>query len=317
MSEQETPRRRLGLIVLNWNGGEVLPACLASLDTAVAQSRHAVTRLLVDNASTDGSPEAARREHPEWELLRLDRNRRYAGGMNAGLERLQGRKLDHLCVLNNDTEADPDLLDPLVDALERDSRAGGVCPRIHYAEPRDRMWYAGGAVSRFSTVSRHLGLRRPATGRWLVPAGTGYLTGCCLMGRAEFWRSTGGFDESFGLYAEDVDLSLRALALGWRLRYAPDALLYHRVGFASGGGLAAKKLRAQRRAVLRLVRRHVPAWRRPLALVAWGLHVLRGALAARLRGERGVGGALLRAMGSGGRDDAGPDKSEKSRERSA
>ena len=313
MSERETPRRRVGLVVLNWNGGEVLPACLASLDAAVTHSRHAVTRLLVDNASTDGSADTALGAHPQWELLRLDSNRRFAGGMNAGLQLLLARDLDHVCVLNNDTEADPDLLDPLVDALEQDPRAGGVCPRIHYADPRDRMWYAGGAVSRFSTVSRHLGLRKPAAGRWLVPAETGYLTGCCLMGRGEFWRSTGGFDESFGLYAEDVDLSLRARALGWGLRYAPAALLYHRVGFASGGGLAATKLRAQRKAVLHLLRRHVPAWRRPLALAAWGLHVLRGALAARLRGERGVGGALVRAMGSGG-GETGP---KQSRERSA
>ena len=50
-----------------------------------------------------------------------------------------------------------------------------------------------------------------------------------------------------------------------------------------------------------------------LALAAWGLHVLRGALAARLRGERGVGGALVRAMGSGG-GETGP---KQSRERSA
>ncbi len=295
-SEREGPARRLGLIVLNWNGQAVLPACLASLGAAAGASRHRVELLLVDNASEDGSPDWAAGVHPEWELLRLPANRGFAGGMNAGLAQLAPRGLDHLCVLNNDVEADPGLLDPLVADLEADPRRGGVCPRIHFADQRDRIWYAGGAVNRASTVSRHLGLRQPAVGRWLEPAETGYLTGCCLLGRAEFWRTTGGFDERFGFYGEDVDLSLRARALGWRLRYQPAALLYHRVGFASGGGLATGKLRAQRRAAAALVARHVPRWRRPAARAAWGLHWL-GALAGAIgRGEPGVLRAALGAL---------------------
>ncbi|MBM4117690.1 glycosyltransferase family 2 protein [bacterium] len=295
-SERETPARRLGLVVLNWNGQAVLPACLASLEAAAAASRHRATLLLVDNASTDGSADWAARAHPAWELLRLAENRGFAAGMNAGLALLLARDLDCLCALNNDIEADPGLLDPLVADLEAEARRGAVCPRIHYADRRERIWYAGGRVSRLSTVSRHLGLRQPAAGRWLEPADTDYLTGCCLLGRAEFWRSTGGFDERFGLYGEDVDLSLRARALGWRLRYQPAALLYHRVGFASGGQLAAGKLRAQRRAAAALVARHVPRWRRPWARAAWAWHWSRALLAALGRGEAGVLRAALGAL---------------------
>jgi len=296
----EIERGKVGLIVLNWNGQEVLPLCLASLERAADQSGHEVSLLVVDNASGDGSPEWVRRERPRWELVGLDRNLGFAGGTNRGLEIFLGRSLDYLCVLNNDIEADIALIDPLVADLAAAARRGAVSPRIHYHEPREWIWYGGGKLGRLTRVARHEGIRQKAAGRWLEPADTGSLTGCCIMGRAEFWRQTGGFDEAFGLYAEDVDLSLRARALGWTLRYQPAALLYHRIGFASGGHLSPAKLRAQRRAVCRLVRRHVPLGLRPLAYLGWAGQVARGGGAALLRGERGVFVSLLRSLGAGG-----------------
>lgn len=296
-------RRKVGLLVLNWNGAAVLPACMETLSAAAAASRHELRLLLVDNGSRDGSADRAGREYPRWDQLRLEKNLGFAAGVNAGVRLLLDEGQEFICVVNNDVEADLDLLDPLVADLEAEARRGGVCPRIHHHPERDRIWYAGGAVSRIGLVSRHLGIRKPAEGKWLEAADTGYLTGCCLMGKAEFWKTTGGFDEAFGFYAEDVDLSLRARALGWTLRYAPAGLLYHRVGFSSGGGLSPSKMRAQRRAAATLIRRHLSPLRRPAAYLAWGLHWLRGGLAALLRGERGVIGAMWRS--STGRNGSG------------
>ena len=305
-------RKRVGLLVLNWNGGEVLPLCLASLTAAADASQHEVALLIVDNGSSDGSIDWVAKAHPRWEQLRLVENLGFAGGVNVGLKHLLGGEPDYLCVVNNDVEAEPGLIDPLVDDLEAQARRGAACPRIHYHAERERIWYAGGHVSRHSVVSRHLGIRRQAEGRWLERSDTGYLTGCCLMGRAEFWKTTGGFDEAFGFYGEDVDLSLRARALGWTLRYVPESLLYHRVGFSSGGGMAPAKMRAQRSAALQLIRRHLPPAKRLGARLAWGLHWARGGLGALRRGESGVIGAMWRSLGKGngrkGPADGGADK---------
>jgi len=301
-----TERRRIGLAVLNWNGREVLPLCLASLEAAADASRHDVSLLLVDNASTDGSDAWAAGTHPRWEQLPTGANRRYAGGMNAALAHLLPRGFDYVAVLNNDVEADPQLFDPLVADLEAEARRGAAAPRIHYHGARDRLWYGGGEVGRLSRVARHLGIRRRAAGRWLAAADTGYLTGCCILGRAEFWKTTGGFDEAFGFYAEDVDLSLRARALGWRLRYVPDALLYHRVGWSSGGGFSAAKLRAQRRATALLIRRHVRPALRPLAHLAWWGRAACGLAAGLGRGERGLLGSLIRSLRPENRGEARP-----------
>ncbi len=286
-------------MVLNWNGQEVLPLCLSSLEGVAAGSAHDVDLILVDNGSTDGSDLQAEREHEDWQLLRAGRNLGFAGGMKLGLEHALAAGADYVCLLNNDIEAEPGLVDPLVADLEEEPRRGAASPRIHYHDRRELLWYGGGRVGRLTRVSRHRGIRRKAQGRWLLPRDTEYLTGCCILGRAEFWKLTGGFDVDFGFYAEDVDLSLRARSLGWTLRYQPGGLLYHRVGFSSGGGTSAAKLRAQRLAMARLVQRHVRPVLRPLAYLGWAWHVARSTLAALFRGERGLLASLFRSLRSG------------------
>lgn len=278
--------RGIGLVVLNWNGMAVLERCLASLERAADTSRHRVELLLVDNDSSDGSDRWAEAEHPRWELLRTGANLRYGGGMNAGLERCLERGLDYVLLLNNDIQVGRGMIDPLVDDLEAATPRGAASPRIHYFDRPDRIWYAGGKVSSLARVTRHRGIRRHATGRLMEAGATEYLTGCAIMGKAEFWRETGGFDPEFPFYAEDVDLSLRAREAGWTLRYVPASMILHRVGFASGGGLGAPKLRAQLAATARLLRRHVPAALRPLAYAAWIFHLAGRLIAARCRGER-------------------------------
>jgi len=283
-------------VVLNWNGAEVLPLCLESLEAAADCSRHEVGLMLVDNDSDDGSDFWAQDEHPRWELLRSGANLRYAGGMNLGIRAWLERGAGYILVLNNDIMADRDFIDPMVEDLEAGARRGAACPRIHYLDRPDRVWYAGGKVGRLFRITRHRGIRCPAAGKLLEGGDTGYLTGCAMMGKAAFWREIGGFDEEFAFYAEDVDLSLRARKAGWALRYVPASLIFHRVGFSSGGGLSPRKLRAQLAATRLLLRRHVNVLLRPLAWLAWGAHLSLALLRARLRGERGLAGRVAEAL---------------------
>ncbi|MCP4548889.1 MAG: glycosyltransferase [bacterium] len=302
----ESRTLKVAVVVLNWNGVEVLPLCLESLSRAAAASRHDMDLMVVDNNSTDGSCELLAEQYPDWELLRSSANLGFAGGMNLGIREYLERDVDYICVVNNDIEADSGLFDPLLIDLETEARRGAACPRMHYFEPRERIWYGGGKVGRLTLVSRHLGIRKKAQGRWLQAADTGYLTGCCLMGRTEFWRTTEGFDEEFGFYSEDVDLSLRASGLGWTLRYVPAGLLYHKVGYSSGGGGTARKLRAQRIAVGALVRRHRHPALQPIAWAGWSLFACRGALAAILRGEGGIVMSLFKSILPWGKRGSGP-----------
>jgi len=292
----DSDRREVGLVVLNWNGAAVLPGCLESLERAADASRHEIGLLLVDNDSSDGSADWAEREHPRWEILRTGANLRYAGGMNAGIRAWLDRGMDHILVLNNDIRAATGFIDPLVADLEEGTPRGAACPRIHYMDRPMEIWYGGGRVGRRLRITRHRGIREPALGRLRERGVTEYLTGCAIMGKAAFWRETGGFDTSFEFYAEDVDLSLRAREAGWSLRYVPSSLIYHRVGYSSGGGLSEHKLRAQWKGTRRLMARHVTPALRPAAWMAWIFHVGVAALKALLRGERGLPAAMAGAV---------------------
>ncbi len=295
------PKRKVGLVVLNWNGASVLPLCLETLDAAAAASSHEIGKLLVDNDSSDGSDLRAERAHPDWDILRTGSNLRYAGGMNAGIRAWLDRGMDYILVLNNDIRADAGLIDPLVADLEDGTPRGAACPRIHYLDRPLQLWYGGGRVSRLFRITRHRGIRRHALGELRRAGNTEYLTGCALMGGAAFWRETGGFDESFEFYGEDVDLSLRAKEAGWALRYAPEAMLYHRVGFSSGGGASEGKLRAQWKGTRRLLARHVGPGLRPLAYLAWAVHIGMAALKAMARGESELPASLAGALRKEGR----------------
>jgi GT2 family glycosyltransferase len=108
------------------------------------------------------------------------------------------------------------------------------------------------------------------------------VTGCFLMIRRSFWEQLGGFDPAFVMYGEEADLCLRARARGARPRITPEATIVHYAG-ASETVRSDKMVRLLRAKVL-LVRRHFPAWQRPLGLAlfrlwpwsrAWGSRLMR------------------------------------------
>lgn len=247
---------RIAVIVLNWNGAADTLACLASLARV---RRPAFTTLLVDNGSVDGSPEIVRRAFPEVELLELPRNLGFAAGCNAGFASLRGRGCDTVVFLNNDTIVDGGFLEPLVTSL-RDPWVGIAVPKILYLDDPGRIWYAGGIVDPNLGAIAHHGIRMPDGPRFSEPGPTTYATGCCLGMRCADFGALGGFDEAFGMYGEDVDLSLRVRDAGKIIRYEPASLVWHRVSASAGGELNFGKQLRKGRAAIRIMRRH-RTWR--------------------------------------------------------
>jgi len=262
--------RTLAVVVLSWNGCELTLDTLRSLQACLMPENWRLHTLVVDNASTDGSPERVRTEFPDVELLALGENRRYAGGNNAGLERALAAGADAVMLLNNDVIADPQLLAKLLAALAEQPDAGAVAPLIYFAPPSDRIWYGGGRCKPWLAHSSHRGLREQDHGQYRSIEDTGYLTGCCLLATAEAWRKVGFLDERYFIYAEDADWCLRARAAGYRLLFVPTARLWHRVSASSakasgGNAINAWKVYQRLRANLTLWARHTHG----LAKVTW------------------------------------------------
>ncbi len=223
--------KKAAIIILNWNGGEDTFACLESLRALDYPDRLIV---LVDNASTDGSPETVLRRFPEASLVRNAENLGYAAGNNAGIRYALEQGADYIFLLNNDTAVEPDFLSRLVEAAERDPALGIIGPKILFFGSRT-LWYAGGFLDRATGLTYHRGENEPDRGQYDLPGPVDFASGCGLLARRAVFEQLGGFDPDYHHGYEDTDLCLRAKAAGFGVGYLPRAVIYHRLARASGG----------------------------------------------------------------------------------
>jgi GT2 family glycosyltransferase len=277
-------------VVLSWNGRAHTLACLRSLGQVDYEP---FTVLVVDNGSTDGSPEAVAAEHPGVALLRLDENRGFAGGMNAGITAALEQGADAVLTLNNDMEVDAGFVGPLVAALAADPLAAAACPQILFADPPARIWYAGAPLRAGRGHSgRNTGYGEPPLPSSLAPYVTPRACGGALLARRETLESVGLFDDDLFAYAEDTDWSLRAAAAGLHALVVPASVVRHAVSASSGGEASPDTIYYALRNGLVVGERHAPrgaigTWLRRIEAVA--AHLAQAMLSHRRReGVRAV-----------------------------
>jgi GT2 family glycosyltransferase len=258
----------IAVAVVNHNTRDHLRCCLESvLKEGPAQT------IVVDTRSSDGSAEMARQEFPSVTVHEVD-NRGYGAAANVALE---SARADYVLLLNADTRLEPGTLEALRDYLGRH-------PRVVVAGPR--VIGEGGRVEqtarRFPTPLELL-LQESGLHAVLRPwRGTGpsqrvdWLLGAALLLRREAVEEIGGFDESYFMYGEEIDLCLRLRRAGWEIHYAPVATIVH-VGGASTSQRRADMTAQYARSTLLLYRRHRRLWETMLARL-----VLALALAAKL-----------------------------------
>jgi GT2 family glycosyltransferase len=250
------------VIVLNWNGKDVIEECLASL-AAVDYSPIEIT--VIDNASTDSSLQMVREKFPWANIIQNKKNLLFAEGNNVGLRKYLKEGGDFFLLLNNDTVVAPDFASEMIKVFERQD-AGIVGAKIYYYDDSDRIWYGGGGFYPFIALPRHLNIRRVDRKNYEVVKETGYVTGCAMMIRREVLEDVGFLDPSYEMYCEDVDLCLRARHAGWKSFYSPMAHVWHKVSSSSGGGFTPYKFEKRIVSTYRLFRRYKSGWWRIMVL---------------------------------------------------
>ncbi len=204
LTQQVSQLRRptIDIMVVNYNGLKWITGFFDSLRSAKYQ--HDRLRLVfVDNNSTDGSFEQAKRQAENLsirsEFVQTGRNAGFTGGYG---EAFRQGNADYYFVINSDTEMAPDAIGKLVEVLDDDPRAGIAEAR---QSPLEHPKY-------YDPITRE----------------TSWSSGACMMIRSHALRSIGGgFDESFFMYMEDVDLSWRMWLHGWKCLYLPEAEVRH------------------------------------------------------------------------------------------
>ena len=198
---------KVHIIVLNWNNKELTEQCLLSIQR-IDYPNYEI--LIVDNNSSDGSIELFKNNFPDVKLLSLDKNLKYAGGNNAAIDYLSFNEDDFFLFLNNDTLVSRDFLHYLINPFLNDPDCIISVPKILFSKDTNRVWYAGGVVSFWKGIINHIGIREFDGPRYSFPMETMYATGCCLCIKASDFEKLNRFDNTFTMYCEDVDLSVRA-----------------------------------------------------------------------------------------------------------
>lgn len=212
-------------VIGSYNGERYLGDCLTSLRAQTLEPRRVY---VVDAGSTDKSVEAA---ESMGATVISSPNRGLGYLYNRGVERSDA---PFVFVANNDIALAPDCLERLAEELEADD--------VFSVDPRQNTWTGDGLVHARTTIKRGPPLRRAIPGFTLdlrAPSTSVVTTVCTNAGamlvRRDMFSALGGFDETYFLDFEDLDLCWRAWARGWRSLHVPDATIRHHVGVTHGG----------------------------------------------------------------------------------
>ena len=184
--------------------------------------------VLVDNASTDGSADEARARCAEVDCVRLEHNRGFTGGNNAGFEHIQQHypEADYLVLLNVDTVVESGWLRQMVRTMREHPNVGAAQPTLvlHPDAERintvgNRSHYLGfGMMQRFGEPRSRQNKRT----RIDFPSGAAVMLSMPVM------REVGLFDERFYMYLEDADLGWKLRQLGYTLQRVPASHVQHK-----------------------------------------------------------------------------------------
>jgi GT2 family glycosyltransferase len=220
---QDSPR--VFVIIATWNKVADVLHCVGSLRQVSYPSLDVV---VVDNGSQDGTSEALRQSFPEVEVLRSEINLGYAGGYNLGIRRAVERGAEYVLLLNNDSEATPELVGELVRVARTDPRIAVVGARNLLMADQSRLWGAYGVLTWGAFLVRVEGQSVADGPQWRVVKDVDWIIGNGCLWSAKALKTIGLLDERFFAYHEDVDWSIRARRCGYRVVFAGTAALVHK-----------------------------------------------------------------------------------------
>jgi GT2 family glycosyltransferase len=195
----------VSIIILNWNAGEDSISCIKSI---LAWRQLKPTIWLVDNASSDGSPEQIAAQFPQVNLIRNRENQGFSGGTNRGIEAALAVSDGSILLLNNDAMIVETAVSQLIQTLRENRKIGMVVPQLY--NENGKLLAAGGKNPAFHLQTRVEDFPNDAPVQ-LVET----VSGTAVLIRAAMLKQVGLLDERFFFSTEMADLSLRAKKQGY------------------------------------------------------------------------------------------------------
>lgn len=214
----------VSVVVVNYNGRHHLEPCFNSL----IKQDYPVDRLeliLVDNASQDGSLELMAERFPTVKIIHNSTNKGFAPAVNQGARAATGQ---YVALINNDAYADPGWIKEMVTMAEARRDEGVICVGAKMLDwYGDRIDFVGGGVN-FYGMGNQFFHDQPTDAVQVTPHPLLFACGGAMLCDQQVFVETGGFDEDYFAYFEDVDFGWRLWVLGFQVWLCPDAVVYHR-----------------------------------------------------------------------------------------
>ena len=217
---------KVTVIIPNYNGLRFLKDCLTALEN---QSMKDFETLVIDNASSDESVAYIRENFPNVNVMVMEKNLGFSGGVNVGI---QSAKTPYVLLLNNDTEVDTHFVEEMVHAIEESPNIFSVSSKMIQFYDREKLDDAGDLYGILGWGFQR-GIDAPATSYTKKEEIFSACAGAAIY-RKDVFEKIGYFDELHFAYLEDIDVGYRGKIAGYKNMYCPTAIVYH-VGSGTSG----------------------------------------------------------------------------------
>ncbi|MGB5981017.1 MAG: glycosyltransferase family 2 protein [Nonlabens sp.] len=220
---------RVGVIILNWNGRDLLERFLPSV--VKYSGDHDI--YLADNNSTDDSVSYVEKSFPKVQIIKMKENRGYAGGYNEAIHRVSN---ELLCLVNSDVAVTEGWCDTISTFFSNDLSVGAAQPKIlDYTYP-NRFEYAGAAGGFLDRLAypfcrgRIFNTLESDSGQYNSSIEVDWASGACLFIRKSVFLKAGSFDPDYFAHQEEIDLCWRIRKLGYKISIDATIRVYHMGG---------------------------------------------------------------------------------------
>jgi GT2 family glycosyltransferase len=237
------------VIVLDWYGADDTEECLHSL----LQYEPSVKVTVIDNSDDHSACQVLATKFDSVNFIFNEVNRGFAGGCNQGFLLSAQSGARFTMFLNNDTVITQSFIDEVTEWMSNNEGVGAVSPMINYYSTPDVAWFHGSVVNPINMEIIH-----ENESQKLCPTSVPWLTGCAMIVSNDVFSVVSGFDETFFMYSEDVDVSLRMTSMGFDLFVYPIMSVLHKVS-KSTSKVSEKSLFYSIRNKILVLRKHYPS----------------------------------------------------------
>jgi GT2 family glycosyltransferase len=281
----------LSIIIVSWNVADLLAGCLQSLAEERARTQMTIEVIVVDSASSDGSPQMVRERFPWVTVIACTQNVGFPRGNNMGLEVARG---ELLLLLNPDTLVHPRALQAMAGAMVAHQDVGLLGPQLRNENgtiQSSRRRFPTPLTAFFESTWMQKWAPERLMGRFYMldtaddlVQDVDWVMGACMLTRRTIVDSVGGMDEAYFMYSEELDWCRRIATAGWRILYWPEAVITHYMGKSSEQAIVHRHIHFNQ-SKLRYIRKY--HGRFPAALLR--LYLLAGfAVQIEIEGIKGM-----------------------------